>query len=553
MLGAGLTAVVWLIAVGVTRTAGFGSSLRSMSRGLGREHLALVFLLLTFHAGAELGGGGSGLIQDAIRGGFAFLALVVIGPRFVAQMRVNRIYRRRMWGMAALLVYISVGILSVAYTVDLVSTLGKVFEMTVALMLVFVLAFREDAADAIRRTISFVLFLEGALVLTAVIGFFTAPSLFAVRLSRPGFVFAATMDAPYSGPNGFSVMGAILTGWGVARAFETPKGGRLAPWFAVSSLGIVATILSSGRQGLIILMVSVAALFFIYRRVFTVLVGAPVALAVAATQWSTLWDIVLREQNEGSVATLTGRTTFWAAGWDALQQQPLTGHGLGISADRRVTPHRQGAVHPPPQRLPGGPRRCRHPGLHPSDGRRGSHGDLERAQPCSQGRRPVCDARVPADPPERDRHGLRRMVQHQLHDVPARRGVVGRDLAVEPPGQAGPGCDAVARRCSVLRPGRRRAMPRERPRGSSAPPTPARARAPAASTSACVSPRSAWAHAGTSPGGWSQPSPSGEIISVIDPRSDARIGRPADIASRRVIGMPSYHSDGKTSARLCSI
>lgn len=33
MFGAGLTAVVWIIAVGVTRTAGFGSSLRSMSAG----------------------------------------------------------------------------------------------------------------------------------------------------------------------------------------------------------------------------------------------------------------------------------------------------------------------------------------------------------------------------------------------------------------------------------------------------------------------------------------------------------------------------------------
>lgn len=333
MFGAGLTAVIWLIAVGVTRTAGFGSSLRSMSRGLAREHLTLVFLLLTFHTGAELpgGGGGSGLLQDAIRGGFGFLAFVAIGPRFVAQMRVNRIYRRRMWGLAALTVYIAVGILSVAYTVDIVSTVGKVFEMTVALMLVFVLAFRDDEGDALRRTISFVLFLEGALVLTAVIGFFVAPSLFAVRLSRPGFVFAATMDAPFSGPNGFSVMGAILTGWGVAKVFETPKGGRFAPWMAVVSLGVVATILASGRQGLIILTVSVAALFFIYRRAFTVLVGAPLAVAIAVTQWSTLWDVVLREQNQGSVATLTGRTTFWAAGWDALQQQPLTGHGLGIS------------------------------------------------------------------------------------------------------------------------------------------------------------------------------------------------------------------------------
>jgi O-antigen ligase len=333
MFGAGLTAVVWVIAVGVTRTAGFGSSLRAMSRGLAREHLALILLLLTFHAGAELpgAGGGSGALQDAIRGGFGFLALVVIGPRFVAQMRVNRVYRRRMWGLASLLVYMSVGILSVAYTVDVVSTVGKVFEMSVALALVFVLALREDAADAIRRTISFVLFLEGALVLTAVIGFFLAPTLFAVRLSRPGFVFAATMDAPFSGPNGFSVMGAMLTGWGVARAFETPRGGRLAPWVAVMSLGMTATILASGRQGLVILVVSVAALFFIYRRAFTVLVGAPLAVAVAVTQWSTLWQVVLRDQNQGSVATLTGRTTFWAAGWEAVQQQPLTGHGLGIS------------------------------------------------------------------------------------------------------------------------------------------------------------------------------------------------------------------------------
>jgi O-antigen ligase len=218
------------------------------------------------------------------------------------------------------------------------STVGKVFEMAVALALVIVLALRDDAADAIRKTISFVLFLEGALVLTAVIGFFVVPSLFAPRLSRPGFVFAATLDAPYSGPNGFSVMGAILTGWGVARAFETPKGGRLAPWFAVVSLGVVATILSSGRQGTIILVVSVAALFFIYRRVFTILLGAPLAVAVAFTQWSTLWEVVLRNQNEGSLATLTGRTVFWAGAWDAIQQQPLTGHGLGTSRIAALRP-----------------------------------------------------------------------------------------------------------------------------------------------------------------------------------------------------------------------
>lgn len=292
-----------------------------------------MLLLLTFHTGAELPGlsNSSPELQDTVRGGFGLLALLVIGPRFVAQMRVSQLYRRRLVGLTALLIYVSVGLLSIAYTVDIVSTTGKIFEMAVALALVFVLALHDDAPDAIRRTISFVLFLEGALVLTAVIGFFVAPEIFAVRLSRPGFVFAATMDAPFSGPNGFSVMGAMLAGWGVAKAFETPRGGRLAPWMAVMMLGVTATILASGRQGLIILVVSVAALFFIHRRVFTILVGGPLVVMVAVTQWSTLWDVVLRDQNEGSVATLTGRTTFWAAGWEAFQRQPLTGHGLRIS------------------------------------------------------------------------------------------------------------------------------------------------------------------------------------------------------------------------------
>lgn len=337
MIGLLSTAVIWVVAILATRSAVWSRPIRRLSLGLGREHTILVLLLLAHHARAERAGAADTLanpfvIETIARGGLALGALALLVPLFVPKARLSNVIRGKTYGMLGIGIYYVVAALSVLWSAAPLNTAGKILEITVAFGLVWALVMRDDAVDALKNTLKFVLFLETTLIIVAIAGFLVVPSVFAEDLSRRGFFFRGTMVAPFGGPNGFSAVGAMLASYSAAHIFQTGPGGRRAHWIGLFIIGSLSTVLSSGRQGVMIWMVGLAVVLLVFRRELFVLFVAPASALLIFLNWNFLWGIVSRDQVAGSLTTLTGRTQLWEAGIDALSRQPMTGYGFGAGS-----------------------------------------------------------------------------------------------------------------------------------------------------------------------------------------------------------------------------
>jgi O-antigen ligase len=294
-------------------------------------------LLLAYHSRALRAGAEDSLsnpftIETVTRGVLALGALALLVPLFMPQARLAHVVRGKRYGMLALGFYFIVAALSTLWSASTFNTAGKALELGVAFGLVWVLVMRNDAVDALKNTIKFVLFLETALIVVAMLGFVFVPSVFSEELTRRGFFVRGTMVAPFGGPNGFSAVGAMLGSFAMSQYFEAKRGQRRGHWMALVFIGSVATVLSSGRQGVLIWLVGISVVLLIYRRELFILVLAPAGVIFVIFSWDLLWGIVSRDQVSGSLATLTGRTTLWAAGWDAFMAQPVTGYGFGAGS-----------------------------------------------------------------------------------------------------------------------------------------------------------------------------------------------------------------------------
>lgn len=298
-----------------------------------RRQLALVLVLLGTHSIAAASTTEDTLadplvIERILRGGLTTVALVLIYPDLL---RIASRAHRLRWGVAssALIVYVGVGALSSAYSAAPIVTVGKVYELGVALAVIVAIAQSTDAEREVRRVIRLVVVLEAALLAVGIVGYVAMPQLFAEVQNRPGFLLPATMVSPYGHSNGLSASGALVAAYALAAYFrrgEDDPGGR---WLALAGVGTVGVVLTSGRQGLIILVLSLAVLLWAHRRILlaALLPAAGVGLMFVA---DSLWAIVARGQTTEQLATLTTRTVWWGSAIDAFATQPVTGYGFGV-------------------------------------------------------------------------------------------------------------------------------------------------------------------------------------------------------------------------------
>ena len=147
-------------------------------------------------------------------------------------------------------------------------------------------------------------------------------------------MFRDTMTTRFGGPNSFAAFGGLLTAFGLAAYYEAKSRNVLHArrWLTVPAVGTLGVIGASGRQGVAIWLAAVAIVLFIYRRQIFLVLVAPAAVAFAVLYFDSIFDVLSRGQYENSLNTLTGRTTFWAAGVDAFEQRPVTGYGFGAGS-----------------------------------------------------------------------------------------------------------------------------------------------------------------------------------------------------------------------------
>jgi O-antigen ligase len=329
-----IVATIWGVSLSGRHVRGMPAGLRNMSLGLGREHLVIALLMWATHARTEREGTAAALsnpftFETLARAGIVLAAFALVVPLFLQRVRLAQAVRRRWYGVIFLMIYASVAVVSVTWSSAPMVTAGKALETSVTFGLAWSLLARRDREDALKRTIHLVLFLEGVLILVAVLGFFLLPSAFAETQSRTGFLFEATLEAPYLGSNGFSAIGAMLAAFALANYFIAGRRRGSSTWLWVVGVGTMSIVLGSGRQGVAIWVVSIAALLWVYRREIFLLVVAPLATSAVVVYGTEIVTTLERGQVEGSLNTLTGRTVFWSAAIDAFEDRPITGFGYG--------------------------------------------------------------------------------------------------------------------------------------------------------------------------------------------------------------------------------
>ena len=302
-------------------------------RTVTRETLAMVVALIGTHS-IITGTDAEEILRDPVaaervlRGALSGVAILLAAPPLVHRLRTNRVHGHR--GIAALTGYLVIAAISIAYSPAPVVSGAKALELGAGLAAICAMALSIDGRERLKRTVTLIVTLETSLLAVAVAGFFLLPSTFASLLPRPGFISNFTMVSPYTHPNGLASIGALAGAYALARFFQGKGTERNRyVWLPVAAIGLLGTILSSGRQGVAIWLVSVLFLLLILRPRILFFAIVPIAAWVIASFGEVIWLALLRNRPT-TLGTLTGRTVWWGAAIDAWRDHPWTGWGYGV-------------------------------------------------------------------------------------------------------------------------------------------------------------------------------------------------------------------------------
>ena len=302
-------------------------------RTITRESVAMVLALLGTHS--IVGGTDTEeILRDPVaaerilRGSLAGLAILIVAPRLIHRLRANRVHGHR--GLLALVVYLGIAIISTAYSAVPLVSVAKAFELGAGLAAIASVALTIDSRAQLLRTANLLVALEASLLAFAVVGFFAMPSIFSYLQARPGFISEFTMGSPYTHSNGLASTGALAGAYALARFFQgRGVDRRRYGWLILAGIGLLGTILSSGRQGVAIWLVSIGVLLVLLRPRLLIFAVIPAAAWVIASYGDTIWQALLRNRPT-TLGTLTGRTVWWGAAIDAWRDHPWTGWGYGV-------------------------------------------------------------------------------------------------------------------------------------------------------------------------------------------------------------------------------
>ena len=290
----------------------------------------MLVLLATHSSGSVVGA--DAILQDpislerALRGVLAGGALVVAVPTLVRQRAV--LVSRHLPLLTLLGLYVLIAGISTVYSVAPIVTAAKAFELLTGFLIVLGLATLDRPVLPLKRSIVLAIALDGVLMAVSVLGFFALPGTFSTFEGRQGFITERTLAGIFMSPNGLSVVGAVVAVFALARLLKTPRTQNRTLLRSGLVIGLIAVVLASGRQGLIILVISAAAVLLVlrpFRAVFWVLPAVVVAGALYANEFATAFT---RGQGPQLLQSLSGRTVWWESAINAWLEHPWLGFGF---------------------------------------------------------------------------------------------------------------------------------------------------------------------------------------------------------------------------------
>jgi O-antigen ligase len=301
-------------------------------RTVTRETVAMVIALLGTHS-IVFGSDVEEILQDPVagervlRGVLAGVAMLLAGPPLLRRLTANQNHGHR--GLFALTVYVGVAGISSLYSAAPLVSAAKSVELASGLAAIGAIALREDGYQHLKRTVNLVIALEVALLTVAVAGFFLLPLDFAQLQPRPGFISDFTMGSPYAHPNALSSMGALTGAYALSKVLHQGAKRQRVVWSGVVVVGLVGTLLASGRQGVAIWLISILVLLILHRPRMFLFAIVPATIWIIASFGDTIWQSLLRNRPT-TFGSLNGRTVWWGAAIEAWRDHPWTGWGYGV-------------------------------------------------------------------------------------------------------------------------------------------------------------------------------------------------------------------------------
>lgn len=325
MVGFTWTATVWGLTLFALRRVPW------LKLNLDREHFAIVLLLLSTHSlsrtSAEEILSDPVTFERGLRGVLVAIALLIVAPVIVKRLRSGAQPGGK--AIVALIIYVAVAAASFLYSAAPIVSAAKTFELGVALAVAIALTMRDDAKDALRSALQLVVMLEGALIAVAVLGYFTMPSTFHLVGGRPGFLAGPTLKSPYAHFNHLSASSGMLFAYALSSLLSVRDRPARIGWVGVSVVATAGMLLSAGRQGLVIFLVSAAVVLFFQRRRLFLIGIVPLSALVIAANWDLLFGLAQRGQSASNFFSLSGRLKWWAAAGEVWGVHPWTGYGFG--------------------------------------------------------------------------------------------------------------------------------------------------------------------------------------------------------------------------------
>jgi O-antigen ligase len=221
--------------------------------------------------------------------------------------------------------YAAVCVLSAAWSVSAVVSLGKAAELSVATAAVVLAANRETRA-AIEQLFA-VTFWFGVTCLVIVLSGYL--------LGLPGFWVHSTgvlpqMDTWFLSSNNIGYLSALTATVALDRALRRTADGSLM--WATFGLAVATAISAQGRTGLACFVLGVAGILVVHRRFKALLLGGFVVFLTVLFFSEEIMAYLLRGEHVGSLQTLTGRTLVWQAAWESFLERPVLGSGFGVGS-----------------------------------------------------------------------------------------------------------------------------------------------------------------------------------------------------------------------------
>jgi len=256
---------------------------------------------------------------NLLRYACVLMALASLAPelRFPVRVRLDPL-----WLFAS---YAAICVVSTAWSISPVVTLGKAVELSAAVATVVFAARRPVPGRALGQLLNVTFVFGAALLAAAAFGYF---------LGLPGFwaqtrgLISAQLDTWFLSGNGVGYASALTATLALDRFFKNSQ--RRWVMAALYLFALMTAILAQGRTGLLAFALG-SFLVLAIRRRFKWLLTAGALLMIAVILFGDVIQAYLvRGEAIENLQTLSGRSVMWEAAWQSFLDHPLLGRGYGV-------------------------------------------------------------------------------------------------------------------------------------------------------------------------------------------------------------------------------